>query len=144
MPMYDNLLVLTKQQSLAGVASTYAYGQYEIDFEATSPIAGYPDKGAGSPLCVRFIVTTAFTVATYVQFGLCFDTTSQATSPSGLVAYVTCYVPLADLTLGGYIPELKIPDQHKRYMNLQMLTVGTPGAGAVTAFMDIATGLRHR
>ena len=138
MPMFDHNLTLSDQQSLAGVASTTAYGQNELDFEVA-----YPDKGMGSPLVVRFLVTTTFTVATSVSFALCFDATTQAPSPSATQVVTTGAIPIATL-VAGYTFELKVPDEHLQFMNVAYTTVGTPGAGAITAFIDINTGLRHR
>jgi hypothetical protein len=138
MPMFDAYLTLSDTQSLAGVASTTAYGTYELDFEQA-----YPDKGAGSPLVVRFIVMTTFTVATYVQFALCFDATTQVPTPSATIVVETAPIAVSTL-VQGYSFELKIPDEHLQFMNVAYLTTGTPGAGAITAYVDINTGLRHR
>ena len=137
MPMFDKSLTFSYNQSLAGVASTTAIGQYELDFEMQ-----YPDKGAGSPLVVRFVVATAFTVATSVSFALCFDSTTQVTGSPSIVV-TTPLIPIATL-VQGYTFELKVPDEHLQFMNVLYTTSGTPGAGAITAYMDINTGIRHR
>jgi len=138
MPMNDAKLYLSTAQSLAGVASATAYGEYELDFEVAQP-----DKGMGSPLVVRFLITTSFTVATSVQFFLCFDAATQATAGGGTPVVETPAIVIATL-VAGYSFELKIPDQHLRYMNVAYTTVGTPGAGAVSAWLDTCTGFRHR
>jgi hypothetical protein len=136
--MSDAKLHFSNSQSLAGVATTDAYGTYELDFETA-----YPDKGSGSPLVVRFLIMTSFTVATSVAFSICFDATSQATAGGGTVVATTGAIAIATL-IAGYSFELKVPDEHLQYMNVKYTTVGTPGVGAVSAYLDIDTGLRHR
>jgi hypothetical protein len=145
--MFDNLLTLSYNQSLVGVASTTAQGTYELDFETATNSASSvtnlgPDKGMGSPLVVRFVIGTTFTVATSVSFALCFDTVTK-TGGGPTVVVTTPAIPIATL-IQGYVFELKVPDMHAAFMNVLYTTVGTPGAGTVTAYMDIATGLRHR
>ena len=148
MPMFDAYLKFSDNQSLDGVASAVAYGQNELDFETSSNSSGgspslFPDKGQGSPLVVRFIVMTTFTVATSVAFALCFDATTQTPGGGGTIVTTTAAIPIATL-VQGYTFELKVPDMHLPFMNVAYTTVGTPGVGAITAYIDTNTGLRHR
>jgi hypothetical protein len=152
MPMSDAYLHFSKSQSLAGLAGssgTLFPGTYELDFETTVLPDGlttqaYPDKGSGSPLVVRFQIEVAPTVATYISFCLCFDTATCVPSTAPTIVVQTAPIAVSALTVGAYIPELKIPDQHARFMNVGYYIVGTPGVGTVTAYIDITTGQRHR
>lgn len=152
MPMSDAFLHFSASQSLAGLAGgggTLFPGTYELDFETTVLPDGvttqaYPDKGAGSPLVVRFNIEVQPTVATSIAFCLCFDTASCAPSSAPTVLVQTRAFTIAELTVGCYIPELKIPDEHARFCNVGYYIIGTPGVGTVTAYIDIDTGKRHR
>lgn len=130
MGLFDDKFVFSDSQDLSGAGS--AYSTDEVDFGET-----YPDKGQGSVLVVRFVVEVAFTTLTSLQIALCHG---SATSPT--TQYVlTAAIAKASLTKGCYIPELKIPDQHLRYMRLYYIIEGSnPGAGTITAFVDINPG----
>ena len=137
-PMFDAFLKFSDGQSLAGVVSTAAYGTYELDFETA-----YPDKGMGSPLVVRILITETFVTGTSVLFELCSDATSQATAGGGTPIASSEAIVLATL-VAGYSFEIKVPDMHLQYLNMKYTTVGTPTYGKVTAYLDPTTGLRHR
>jgi hypothetical protein len=164
MPLIDSQLVLAWEVALAQTGSTGAQfsTSVELDFETTvlpPSVAGgsaavaaqtqaYPDKGAGSPLVVRFLITTVVAGGTSIAFCLCFDTTTQtgnnalSSSTSTIVARTG---PIAIATLvAGYTCELAIPDQHARFMNVNTYVIGTVSSGNFTAWIDIARGLRHR
>jgi hypothetical protein len=169
MPFLDADLILAWEFSVAHAGSTgtqYAT-QYELDFETivlpTTVSAGataaglltsaYPDKGMGSPLVVRFIITTAIATsnAATIAFCLCFDSTVQTGTNQGATSTATIAVQTGPITVsaantgvGCYIPELKIPDMHLRYMTVNVIVVNTTSAGNVTAFIDAGTGMRHR
>ena len=163
MPLFDAFHKFSDEQSLGGEGTGTVVGTNELQFEITNLPAGvtggqagvdaqvqaYPDKGSGSPLVVRFLVTTTFTSGGggYVAFALCFDTTTKAGgTSSGTIQVKTAPISVDLLVAGVYIPELKIPDQHARYCNVNYVISGaTIGvAGKVSAFLDIATGYRHR
>jgi hypothetical protein len=162
MPLFDSSLIFCDASTFVqqtGSGGTQFISTYEIDFETTvlpPTVTGgsagssgltqaYPDKGSGSPLVVRINITTSITGGTSIRFQLCFDTTTQT---GGTTA--TTVVQTADLTIGSataagaYIPELKVPDRHARFCNFAVYVIGTTSAGAVTAYLDIATGYRHR
>lgn len=134
MGLFDDKYVLSDAQSLAGAGS--AYSEDEVDFGET-----YPDKGQGSCLVVRFVIEQTFTTCDSVQFVLCHG---AATAPTTQLV-MTAAIATASLTKGAYIPELKIPDQHLRYMRMYYVISGSnPGAGKVTTFVDINPGAGPR
>lgn len=130
MGLFDDKFVFSDSQDLSGAGS--AYSADEVDFGET-----YPDKGQGSVLVVRFVVEVAFTTLTSLQIALVHG---ADTAPKTQIV-MTAAIAQASLTKGAYIPELKIPDQHLRYMRLYYIIVGSnPGAGTITAFVDINPG----
>src|SRR5664280_1306975 len=76
-------------------------------------------------------------------FCLCFDTATCVPSTAPTVLIQTRAFTVAELTVGCYIPELKIPDQHARFMNVGYYIIGTPTVGTVTAYIDITTCLLY-
>jgi hypothetical protein len=165
MPLFDYSLMLAWEFALANVGSTGAQfaGQNELDFESTTfpwsvnsgatavtaMTQAYPDKGSGAPLVVRIQITTAVVGGTSVRFCLCFDTTTQVATGQGAsssqtIVMQTGDIAVASLTAGAYVPEIKIPDRHARFCNLNTYLIGTVTQGAYTAYVDIATGMRHR
>jgi len=134
MGFYDAKLLFTADGGDAITAS--AYSANEIDWEET-----YPDKGEGEPLVVRFIVETAFkSAANTLTISLVHG---AATAPTTKLVS-TAAIAASALTAGAYIPELKIPDQHLRYMRLYFEVSSALEDGYITAFVDIARGMRHR
>ena len=134
MGFYDAKLLFTADGGDAITADAYSYN--EIDWEET-----YPDKGEGEPLVVRFVIETAFTSsANTLTISLVHGASTAPTTK--LVS--TAAIAASALTKGAYIPELKIPDQHLRYMRLYFDVSDTLEAGYITAFVDIARGMRHR
>lgn len=130
MGLFDDKFVFSDSQDLSGAGS--AYSTDEVDFGET-----YPDKGQGSVLVVRFVVEVAFTTLTSLQIALVHG---AATAPTTQLV-LTAAILQASLTKGCYIPELKIPDQHLRYMRLYYIIVGSnPGAGKITAYVDVNPG----
>jgi hypothetical protein len=134
MGFYDAKHLFTADGGQAITAS--AYSTNEINFGET-----YPDMGEGEMLVVRFIIETAFTTDT--------DTLTisivhgQTTAPT-TVLVSTGAIAASALTKGAYIPELKLPDQHLQYVRLYFAVSEALLAGKVTAFLDIAKGMRHR
>jgi hypothetical protein len=113
-----------------------AYSTNEINFGET-----YPDMGEGEMLVVRFIVETAFTSAADT---LTISIVHGATTAPTTVLVSTYAIAASALTKGAYIPELKLPDQHLQYVRLKYDVSATLAAGKITAFLDIASGMRHR
>lgn len=154
MPMFDAYLKYCDALDFTSQGVGTLIGTNEIDFEETVLPDGvttldYPDKGSGSPLVVRFMCTTSFTSANStatVAFALCFDTATKAGGTSaGTIVVQTAPILVTALTAGAYIPELKIPDQHARFSNVNfVVAVQTITAGAITAYIDVVTGMRHR
>jgi hypothetical protein len=162
-PLFDAKLKFSDAQSLAGLGPSTVVGDSELDFEtcnfpesvntgsaAVSALTDvHPDKGVGSPLVVRFVVAVAFTSGggASVAFALCFDTATKAGgTSSGTIVVQTAPISVDLLTLGAYIPELKIPDQHAKFCNVNYVISGAAVgvAGKITAYVDIASGLRGR
>lgn len=129
MPLFDAKHVFSNGQAIVADA----YSDNEVDFG----IAG-ANMGGGSPLVVRFIIEETFLTTVTVQFILCHG---AATAPTTQLV-MTSAIAVASLTKGAYIPELKIPDQHLRYMRLYYDVSTNPTAGKITAFIDIARGMR--
>jgi hypothetical protein len=98
--------------------------------------------GAGSPLIIRFIVETAFGVAS-TDTTLTIILQDSATDFGGTHGLLTVpdLVRATSLVKGGYIPEIKIPDQHLRYLRLYYDVGGAANfnAGKITAWVDITT-----
>lgn len=116
--------------------TTTAYSLNEINFGET-----YPDMGEGEMLVVRFIIETAFTSTANTL--TCSIVHGAATAPT--TELVSTYaIATSALTKGAYIPELKLPDQHLQYVRLKFTCSTTLVSGYVTAFLDIAKGMRHR
>jgi hypothetical protein len=162
MPIFDNQLIFCDTSTFCqqvGAGGTQFISTYELDFESTTLPPGvtggaagvsaqtqaYPDKGSGSILVCRILITADITGGTSIRFQLCFDTSTQT---GGTTA--TTVVQTADLTIGtatkagAYVPELKVPDEHARFCNFAVYVIGTTAAGSVTAFLDIVPGMRHR
>jgi hypothetical protein len=83
-----------------------------------------------------------------VQFALIHAATAAAvqTTPAAATYLVmTSAISAANLTVGVYIPELKLPDQHLRYVGVGFIvaTANLTG-GIVSTWFDIARGMRHR
>ena len=149
MSFFDAKNKFSDKQDISAT-STPVYSTYELDFGATydRPNASantHPDLGQGEPLVVRFMINTTFaTTTTYVQFALVHNTTGTPTTTTAILTE-TDAIAIASLTKGAYIPELKIPDQHYRYMRVAyVLTGGNLGTGVVSAWISPARGLRHR
>lgn len=123
MPIFDYKLLFSEAQDI----ETSEYSTNELDFGETAP-----NLGAGTQLVVKFLVTTAFVGGTSVQFKLCHG---AATSPTTVIMETPAIVT-ASLTKGAYVTEIKIPDEHLRYMRIYYVVVGTFTAGAITAFVD--------
>jgi hypothetical protein len=146
--MFDAVTKFSDAQALSGLTGNQP-ATYELDFEETVLPDGvttqdYPDKGAGSPLVVRFLISVAATTGTSVAFALCFDTATCHGGNAPTVLIQTRAFLEAELTVGAYIPELKVPDMHARFCNVVYIITGDPGALVVSTFLDIATGMRHR
>ena len=131
MPFFDAKHLFSDGQEV----TDSAYSSKEIDCGVA-----YPDLGEGEMLVVRFIIETAFTGGTNMAITLCHGAETAPTTQ--LVSVIA--IAEASLTKGAYIPELKIPDQHLEFMRLYYTVSGTHSAGAITAFLDIASGMRHR
>lgn len=89
-----------------------------------------PGRG-GIPLRVKAVVVTAFTGGTSLKAQLIQSANSNLSSPD--VLYDGAVIVEASLTTGAVLLDIPMPDVTKQYLGLQYVTVGTHGAGAVTA-----------
>lgn len=99
--------------------------------------------GQGSPLIIRFIIETTFDSAGDTAT-LTIALQHSATDFGGSVVLLqgaAHAISASTLIKGSYLPEIKIPDRHLRYMRLYY-TVGTENfnAGKLTAWIDIGSG----
>lgn len=99
--------------------------------------------GQGSPLIIRFIIEETFDSA-QDSATLTIALQDSATDFGGshvLLQTEAIAISATTLIKGGYIPEIKIPDRHMRYLRLYY-TVGTENfsAGKLTAWIDIGSG----
>lgn len=102
-----------------------------------------PNLGQGSPLIIRFIIEETFASANNTAT-LTIALQDSATDFGGshvLLQTAALAISATSLIKGGYIPEIKIPDRHARYLRLYY-TVGTQNftAGKLTAWIDIGSG----
>ena len=134
MGFYDAKHLFTANGGDAITEDAYSYN--EIDFGET-----YPDMGEGSMLVVRFVVETAFTSSSNT---LTISIVHGASTAPTTVLVSTYAIAASALIKGAYIPELKLPDQHLRYVRLYFDVSATLAAGYITAFLDIASGMRGR
>jgi len=134
MGFYDAKHLFTANGGDAITASAYSLN--EINFGET-----YPDMGEGSMLVVRFVIETAFTTsANTLTISIVHGADTAPTTKLVSVAAIAA----SALTKGAYIPELKLPDQHLQYVRLYFEVSAALAAGYITAFLDIAKGMRHR
>jgi hypothetical protein len=99
--------------------------------------------GQGSPLIIRFIIEANFTSAASTGT-LTIALQHSATDFGGtdvLLQTKAWAIAATTLVKGSYLPEIKIPDRHMRYLRLYY-TVGTENftAGKLTAWIDIGSG----
>lgn len=99
--------------------------------------------GQGSPLIIRFIIETTFASPNSTAT-LTIALQDSATDFGGshvLLQTAALAISATSLKKGSYIPEIKIPDRHMRYLRLYY-TVGTQNfsAGKLTAWIDIGSG----
>jgi len=99
--------------------------------------------GQGSPLIIRFIIEETFdssgdtaTLTIALQ-----DSATDFGGTNVLLQGKAHAISATTLLKGGYLPEIKIPDRHARYLRLYY-TVGTENftAGKLTAWIDIGSG----
>lgn len=120
---FDRKLYFSNAQEVTGSAAS----TYEIDTAEANH-----NLGDGTPLVVRFIIETAFAGATSMTFEL----QDSAAGSSYTTKVQTPAIVEASLTKGAYICELKVPDQHERYLQIYYTVVGTHGSGKVTAYLQ--------
>jgi len=126
--------------------NTFSDGQ-SITASAASTILDFgvadANLGQGSPLIIRFIIEETFdssgdtaTLTIALQ-----DSATDFGGTNVLLQTAALAISATTLIKGGYIPEIKIPDRHARYMRLYY-TVGTENfsAGSLTAWIDIGSG----
>jgi len=99
--------------------------------------------GQGSPLIIRFIIEEDFASAGSTGT-LTIALQHSATNFGGtdvLLQTKAWAISSTTLIKGSYLPEIKIPDRHLRYLRLYY-TVGTENftAGKLTAWIDIGSG----
>jgi hypothetical protein len=86
---------------------------------------------SGMPLRAIAVVTTAFTGGTSMKAQLIESDNANLSSPTVLAEGAV--IVEASLTAGAKLIDVPMPDTSKRYLGFQYVTVGTHGAGAVTA-----------
>lgn len=86
---------------------------------------------SGMPLRAIAVVTTAFTGGTSLKAQLVESDNANLSSPTVLAEGAV--IVEASLTAGAKLIDVPMPDTSKRYLGFQYVTVGTHGAGAVTA-----------
>lgn len=136
--MFDHKQVLSDHQHVTASAAS--------DNVIDTGIAN-ADIGEGEQLVIRFIVETTFDSANDTAT-LTIALQDSATDFGGthvLAQGPAHAISATTLIKGCYLPEFKVPDQHLRYLRLYY-TAGTENfnAGAITAFIDIGSGLRGR
>lgn len=89
-----------------------------------------PGRG-GVPMRAIAVVTTTLTGGTSVQAQLIQSANANLSSPDVLASGPV--VVEASATAGAVLLDVPMPDVTKRYIGFQYVTVGTHGAGAVTA-----------
>ena len=89
-----------------------------------------PGRG-GQPLRAVAMVTTPLTGGTSVQAQLIQSDAAALTSPDVLASGLV--IAEAALLAGKVILDVPLPDTSKRFLGFQFVSVGTHGAGAVTA-----------
>jgi hypothetical protein len=136
--LIDNKLVFSDHQHVTASAASSDI----LDFGVANA-----DLGEGSGMCVRFIVETTFASGNGTAT-LTIALQDSATDWGGahvLVQGEAHAIGATTLIKGVYLPEMKIPDQHLQFMRLYY-TAGTENfnAGAITAWVDVIKGMRHR
>lgn len=86
---------------------------------------------SGQPLRAIAVVTTTLTGGTSVQAQLIGSANSNLSSPTVLASGPV--VAEASAVAGAQLLDVPLPDSNLRYLGFQYVTVGTHGAGAVTA-----------
>lgn len=86
---------------------------------------------SGTPLRAVAVVSTTLTGGTSVQAQLISSASSNLSSPTVLASGPV--VAEAAAVAGAQLLDVPVPDVAQRYLGFQYVTVGTHGAGAVTA-----------
>ena len=128
----DKHLLVSDEQSLAGVASTSALSDYSIDLSASGK-----DYFKGKQVYAVIVCDLGVTTATSVQFRVVTSTAAAGTTDE-LVLADSGAIVIGSLTIGCTPIVLAVPPMisgvTQRYLMLKYTTVGTPGVGKFTAF----------
>jgi len=132
--MMDSKNMFSDAQSI----TTSAASETILDFGVADA-----NLGQGSPLIIRFIVEETFDSAGD-SATLTIALQDSATDFGGshvLLQTEAIAISATTIIKGGYIPDIKIPDRHLRYMRLYYTVAGEAfSAGKLTAWIDIGSG----
>lgn len=123
----DAQLRPSEAQSLAGAAATTT-SQNQIDL--LSPAT---NLGRGRPRRAYSTVVAAFAGGTSVQ-ALFVQSANPDLSSADVLATGPVFTD-AQATLGRVLLDVTIPDNTKRYVGFQYVTVGTHSAGSVSSYV---------
>jgi hypothetical protein len=124
----DNRLVFSDAQTVCGAATEES--ENILDMTGLDP-----NLGKGTPLVIRFIIEETFVGPTGITIVL-YDGATNAAS-TRILLQSREYL-LAQLVKGMYLTEMKIPDEHHRYLRLNYVLNGAVAtAGKITAFIAL-------
>ncbi len=127
----DKNLLVSNEQSLAGVSSTTALSDYSIDLSASGK-----DYFKGKQVYAIITCDLGVTTATSVQFQVVTSTAAGGTTGEKVLADSGAIV-IASLTIGCTPIVLPVPPLisgvTQRYLMIKYTTVGTPGVGKFSA-----------
>lgn len=104
----------------------------QVSTDSIDMLTAYDNPGrSGQPLRAIALVTTTLTGGTSVKAELIQSANSNLSSPDVLAS--GSVVVEASAVAGAVLLDVPLPDITKRYLGFQFVTVGTHGAGAVTA-----------
>lgn len=121
----DAQLRFSLAQSLAGAAAT------TVSTNSEDLLAANRNLGRGQPMRGIVTVDTAFTGGTSVQVQYIQSANSNLSSPDVLASGPV--VTDANATIGAKLFDQQLPDNTKRYVGFQYVTVGTHTTGALSA-----------
>lgn len=123
----DNKLVFSDAQAITATAASANI----IDCGVANA-----NLGEGSPLIIRLMVEETFLAAGAAT--LIISLQHGASDPPSTSLLLVASIAKEALVKGAYIPEIKIPDEHLRFLRLYYeVGTGPFTAGKITAFIDI-------
>lgn len=126
--MNDNRLFFSDKQSVIKGSTGDVDCTTNLDLSAANP-----DPGAGRPVYLNIVVTTAVAGGT-INFVL----KDSADDSTYAAVYETGAIAASSLTAGKKVLRMALPEGLRRYLKM-VYTVGTSAttAGAVSAWLDI-------